>query len=80
MHRFPFRKSAGVRGRAKNQMSSAYSRHSRTLAPGAPLVVGLDVRLHPVLHHAADGARHHISAPVSVTQNTKSTWEVGNGN
>lgn len=58
---------------AKNPMSSAYSRHSRTLAPGAPLIVGLDVRLHPVLHHAADGARHHVSAPVSVTQNRKTT-------
>lgn len=48
-----------------------YSRNSRTLAPGTALIVWFDVRLHPILHHAAHGARHHISAPVPVKSHTQ---------
>lgn len=58
-----------------------YSRHSRTLAPGTALIVWLDVRLHPILHHTANRACHHISAPVpakSHTQAGKRKWKMSN--
>lgn len=51
--------------------SDRYSRHSWTLAPRAALVVWFDVRLHPVLHHAAHGACHHIRTPVPEKSHTQ---------
>lgn len=52
-----------------------YSRYSRTLSPGTALVVRLDVRLHAILHHAANRARHHISAPVPIEAG-KRKWQM----
>lgn len=56
-----------------------YSRHSRTLAPGTALIIWLDVCLHPILHHTANSACHHISAPVPMklqTETGKRKWQM----
>lgn len=59
-----------IRGDTKEE-SKRYSRNSRTLAPGTALIVWFDVRLHPVLHHTANSACHHISTPVPTKSHTQ---------